>query len=65
MLLIAVVIAFAMAVVGTLHVIAVKNQNLTFRQIVAKLESKVFFNLVFRYLVTAYLKLYIIGVQSI
>jgi len=55
------IIAFAL-LIGIVHIVTKGIKSITLKNIVEKIKSKIFFNVFLRYMVTAYLKLFLNGV---
>jgi len=59
MILLAIAISFIAAIVLFVHLLTKGLKSIKIKIIVEKIKTKLFFNVFLRYLVTAYLKLYI------
>jgi len=62
MITLAISILIIAAITGGFYLISKRTDNKTFSRVLEKVKQKIFFNAFLRYIVTAYLKLFITGV---
>ena len=63
--MLAISIAIIATVTGGFYLVSKRIDNKTFSRVVEKVKQKLFFNAFLRYIVTAYLKLFVTGVQIV
>jgi hypothetical protein len=65
MVMLALSIAIIATITGGFYLVSKRIDNKTFSRVVEKVKQKLFFNAFLRYIVTAYLKLFVTGVQIV